>query len=273
MHLLVFNLSCFSFISQNFQVTLKFYTCVYICVCVNVWTHVQAWGCVQRPERNISSLPRSLSILHFFLRSLTKPRAHPLHHAGWSASSRGLTLSASSEQGLQACTITRQVLYTGCGIQTQMLCWLCKHFTNYAHLSLNCVKDFNRAFTVSEDLCIQSVAAGSRSRCRCWRSHKAFSTPLTLFCLSLLSTFSVLHHPILCLPVEIMWSTEVPEKNVHCFSGRFRGKHPRADFDSSIWSNMLISEPITSGSGYTVRPHWVIRDRLHPQVAGRVSLD
>lgn len=66
MHLLVFNLSCFSFISQNFQVTLKFYTCVYICVCVNVWTHVQAWGCVQRPERNISSLHGSLSILHFF---------------------------------------------------------------------------------------------------------------------------------------------------------------------------------------------------------------
>lgn len=235
--------------------------------------HMYKRGDVCRDQRGTSVVFLSHSQYYIFLRSLTKPRAHPLHHAGWSASSRGLTLSASSEQGLQACTITRQVLYTGCGIQTQMLCWLCKHFTNYAHLSLNCVKDFNRAFTVSEDLCIQGVAAGSRSRCRCWRSHKAFSTPLTLFCLSLLSTFSVLHHPILFLPVEIMWSTEVPEKNVHCFSGRFWGKHPRADFDSSIWSNMLISEPITSGSGYTVRPHWVIRDRLHPQVAGRVSLD
>lgn len=129
---------------------------------------------------NIGSLPRSLSIL-YFLRSLTKPRAHPLHQAGWPTSSRNLPLSASSERGLQACTVTRQVLYTGCGIQTQMLCWLCKHFTNYAHLSLNCVKDFNRAFTVSEDLCIQRGApdpdadADAATKPLALRSHSPIS--------------------------------------------------------------------------------------------------
>lgn len=163
-------------------------------------------------------------------------------------------------------------LYTGCGIQTQMLCWLCKHFTNYAHLSLNCVKDFNRAFTVSEDLCFQRGAPDPDA------DADAATKPLAL------RSRSSVSHCCLLLPFSIfrycfsLWRLHNPrtfQRKAFTVSpaGSGGGKHPRADFDWSIWSNMLISEPITSGSGYTVHPHWVIRDRFHPQVSGRVSLD